>query len=135
MLVVFMTVSTPSMNPLQPGSLSGKRVLVTGSSRGIGADTVAYFAEAGAKVVINYRNKEARANKLAASITAAGGTAITVAADLTDAESVAAMFDTIRAAYGGLDILVMKTTRAPSLSKGTAALSRLTWASRLSCMA
>ncbi|MGO4782282.1 SDR family oxidoreductase [Cryobacterium sp. W22_MBD10_FK3] len=98
------------MNPLQPGSLSGKRILVTGSSRGIGADTVAYFAEAGAKVVINYRNKEARANKLAASIRAAGGTAITVAADLTDAESVSAMFDTIRAEYGGLDVLVMNAS-------------------------
>jgi NAD(P)-dependent dehydrogenase (short-subunit alcohol dehydrogenase family) len=110
MLIVFMTVSTPSMNPLQPGSLSGKRILVTGSSRGIGADTVAYFAEAGAKVVINYRNKEARANKLAAAIRDAGGTAITVAADLTDAQSVSAMFETIRAEYGGLDILVMNAS-------------------------
>jgi NAD(P)-dependent dehydrogenase (short-subunit alcohol dehydrogenase family) len=110
MLIVFIPVSTPSMNPLQPGSLSGKRILVTGSSRGIGADTVAYFAEAGAKVVINYRNKEARANKLATAIRDAGGTAITVAADLTDAQSVSAMFDTIRAEYGGLDILVMNAS-------------------------
>ncbi|MCU1445726.1 MAG: Short-chain dehydrogenase, partial [Cryobacterium sp.] len=98
------------MNPLQPGSLSGKRILVTGSSRGIGADTVAYFAEAGAKVVINYRNKEARANKLATAIREAGGTAITVGADLTDPQSVTAMFDTIRAEYGGLDILVMNAS-------------------------
>jgi NAD(P)-dependent dehydrogenase (short-subunit alcohol dehydrogenase family) len=110
MLIVFIPVSTPSMNPLQPGSLSGKRILVTGSSRGIGADTVAYFAEAGAQVVINYRNKEARANKLAAAIREAGGTAITVAADLTDAQSVADMFDTIRAEYGGLDVLVMNAS-------------------------
>jgi NAD(P)-dependent dehydrogenase (short-subunit alcohol dehydrogenase family) len=55
-------------NPLAAGTLEGKRVLVTGSSRGIGADTVGYFAEAGAKVVINFRNKEARATKLADSI-------------------------------------------------------------------
>src|SRR5688500_11545750 len=105
MLIVFIPVSTPSMNPLQPGSLTGKRILVTGSSRGIGAETVAYFAEAGAKVVINYRNTEARANKLATAIRDAGGTAITVAADLTDAASVSAMFETIRAEYGGLDVL------------------------------
>lgn len=97
-------------NPLAAGSLDGKRVLVTGSSRGIGADTVGYFAEAGASVVINFRNKEARARKLADSIRAAGGTAITVGADLTDPASVSAMFDTIRAEYGGLDILVMNAS-------------------------
>lgn len=97
-------------NPLAAGSLTGKRILVTGSSRGIGADTVGYFAEAGASVVINFRNKVARAQKLADSIRAAGGTAITVGADLTDAVSVAAMFDTVRAEYGGLDILVMNAS-------------------------
>ncbi|TFD51568.1 SDR family NAD(P)-dependent oxidoreductase [Cryobacterium frigoriphilum] len=97
-------------NPLAAGSLDGKRVLVTGSSRGIGADTVAYFAAAGARVVINFRNKEARAVKLAESIRAAGGTAITVGADLTDADSVSAMFDTITAEFGGLDLLVMNAS-------------------------
>lgn len=97
-------------NPLAAGTLEGKRVLVTGSSRGIGADTVGYFAEAGAKVVINFRNKEARATKLADAIRAAGGTALTVGADLTDADSVAAMFETIRTEFGGLDILVMNAS-------------------------
>jgi NAD(P)-dependent dehydrogenase (short-subunit alcohol dehydrogenase family) len=97
-------------NPLAAGSLDGKRVLVTGSSRGIGADTIGYFAEAGARVVINYRNKEARATKLANAISASGGTAITVGADLTDQASVTAMFDTIRSEFGGLDILVMNAS-------------------------
>jgi NAD(P)-dependent dehydrogenase (short-subunit alcohol dehydrogenase family) len=97
-------------NPLAAGSLEGKRVLVTGSSRGIGADTVGYFAEAGARVVINYRNKAARAQKLADAITASGGTAITVGADLTDPESVQGMFDTIAADFGGLDILVLNAS-------------------------
>jgi NAD(P)-dependent dehydrogenase (short-subunit alcohol dehydrogenase family) len=97
-------------NPLAAGSLDGKRVLVTGSSRGIGADTVGYFAEAGARVVINFRNKAARAQKLADSITAAGGVAITVGADLTDPDSVQRMFDTIAAEYGGLDILVLNAS-------------------------
>jgi NAD(P)-dependent dehydrogenase (short-subunit alcohol dehydrogenase family) len=97
-------------NPLAAGSLEGKRVLVTGSSRGIGADTVGYFAEAGARVVINYRNKAARAQKLADSIVAAGGEAITVGADLTDAASVRTMFDMILAEYGGLDILVLNAS-------------------------
>jgi NAD(P)-dependent dehydrogenase (short-subunit alcohol dehydrogenase family) len=97
-------------NPLAAGSLDGKRVLVTGSSRGIGADTVGYFAEAGARVVINYRDKAARAQKLADSITASGGTAITVGADLTDPESVQGMFDTIAADFGGLDVLVLNAS-------------------------
>lgn len=98
------------MNPLTPGSLTGKRVLVTGSSRGIGADTVRYFSEAGAKVVINFRNKEARAVKLADSLRTAGGEAITVGADLTDPASVADMMQQIDAAYGGLDILVLNAS-------------------------
>jgi 3-oxoacyl-[acyl-carrier protein] reductase len=97
-------------NPLAPSSLAGKRALVTGSSRGIGADTVGYFAEAGASVVINYRNKEARARKLADSIEASGGTALVVGADLTDPDSVAEMFDTIKRELGGLDILVLNAS-------------------------
>ncbi|WP_105036784.1 SDR family oxidoreductase [Cryobacterium aureum] len=97
-------------NPLAAGSLEGKRVLVTGSSRGIGADTAGFFAEAGARVVINYRNKEVRANKLRDAIRAAGGDAITVGADLTDPASVAAMFATIMSEFGGLDILVMNAS-------------------------
>ena len=96
--------------PLAPGSLAGKRALVTGSSRGIGADTVGYFAEAGASVVINYRNKEARAAKLANSIREAGGSAVVVGADLTDPADVERLVDTIKASYGGLDILVLNAS-------------------------
>ena len=97
-------------NPLAAGSLDGKRALITGSSRGIGADTAQYLAAAGARVVINFRNKEARAVKLADSIREAGGTAITVGADLTDPASVAGMFDTVASEWGGLDILVLNAS-------------------------
>ena len=97
-------------NPLAPGSLDGLRALVTGSSRGIGADTATYFAEAGASVVINYRNKEARAQKLVDKIVADGGSAFAVGADLTDPESVAAMFQTVQDRLGGLDILVLNAS-------------------------
>ena len=97
-------------NPLAAGSLDGLRALVTGSSRGIGAETAAYLAEAGARVVINFRNKEARATKLVDKIVAAGGSAIAIGADLTDPVSVAAMFDTIESEWGGLDILVMNAS-------------------------
>lgn len=87
-------------NPIEAGSLSGKRALVTGSSRGIGADTVRYLSAAGASVVVNYRNKEARALKLVAELEAAGGTAIAIGADLTDAASVAELFSTIEQKLG-----------------------------------
>ena len=97
-------------NPLTAGSLDGLRALVTGSSRGIGAETAAYLAEAGASVVINFRNKEARAIKLVDKIVAAGGSAIAIGADLTNPVSVAAMFDTIESEWGGLDILVMNAS-------------------------
>ena len=97
-------------NPLAPRSLSGKRALITGSSRGIGADTARFLAEAGARVVINYRNKEARAVKLADAIRSTGGEALTVQADLTDPQSVEAMFATIADEWGGLDILVLNAS-------------------------
>jgi NAD(P)-dependent dehydrogenase (short-subunit alcohol dehydrogenase family) len=97
-------------SPLTPGSLDGKRVLVTGSSRGVGADTIRYFAEAGAQVAINFRNKEARALKLADAIRADGGTAITVGADLTDGASVSQLFQGVQDAFGGLDILVLNAS-------------------------
>lgn len=97
-------------NPLAPGSLDGRVALVTGSSRGIGADTARYLADAGASVVINYRSKAPRAEKVVAEITEAGGTAIAVGADLTDAASVASMFERAVAELGPIDILVLNAS-------------------------
>jgi NAD(P)-dependent dehydrogenase (short-subunit alcohol dehydrogenase family) len=96
--------------PLAPGSLSGKTALVTGSSRGIGADTVRYFAQAGANVVINFRNKAPRAEKLAAELRSLGVEALVVGADLTDPESVQAMFSEVERTFGSLDILVLNAS-------------------------
>lgn len=97
-------------NPLAPGSLTGKRILVTGSSRGIGADTASYFAGVGARVAINYRNKEARALKLVAQLEEAGGSAIAIGADLTNPDSVAGLVETVKDKFGGLDILVLNAS-------------------------
>ena len=97
-------------NPLAIGSLAGKVALVTGSSRGIGADTLGYFAEAGASVVVNFRNKEARALKIVDAIKANGGQAIAVGADLTDPASVEAMFEAAKSAFGAINILVMNAS-------------------------
>lgn len=97
-------------NPLAAGSLTGRRALVTGSSRGVGADTAQFLAEAGARVVINYRNKEKRALQLVAKIEHAGGSALSVGADLTDPASVAEMMGTVQREFGGLDVLVLNAS-------------------------
>ncbi|MFT4051793.1 MAG: SDR family oxidoreductase [Microbacterium sp.] len=96
--------------PIPAGSLSGRTALVTGSSRGIGADTVTYLAQAGANVVINYRNKAPRAERLATQLRALGVEALVVGADLTDPASVADMMTRVREAFGGLDLLVLNAS-------------------------
>lgn len=96
--------------PIPAGTLTGRTVLVTGSSRGIGADTATYLAQAGADVVINFRNKAPRAEKLAAGLRELGVEVLVVGADLTDAASVADMMEQVRARFGGLDILVLNAS-------------------------
>lgn len=103
-------MSTSPAPPLAEGSLRGRRVLVTGSSRGIGAETARYFANAGATVAINYRNKARRAEQLVEAIRAHGGNAFAAGADLTDADSVADLFDRVRSELGGLDLLVLNAS-------------------------
>ncbi|WP_169582596.1 SDR family oxidoreductase [Microbacterium thalassium] len=101
---------TETPTPLPAASLAGKTALVTGSSRGIGADTARYLAQAGADVVINYRNKAPRAEKLAAELRELGVDVLVVGADLTDAASVQAMFAEVERAFGRLDILVLNAS-------------------------
>lgn len=102
---------TENLEPiLEPGSLSGRRALVTGSSRGVGADTVRIFAEAGADVVVNYRNKAPRAEKLAAQLRESGSRVLVQGADLTDVASRGAMMGAIGEEFGGLDILVLNAS-------------------------
>jgi NAD(P)-dependent dehydrogenase (short-subunit alcohol dehydrogenase family) len=101
---------TETSIPLPESSLSGKTALVTGSSRGIGADTARYLAQAGANVVINYRNKAPRAEKLATELRELGVQVLVVGADLTDPVSVQAMFDEVAKTFGSLDVLVLNAS-------------------------
>ncbi|MGO1849828.1 MULTISPECIES: SDR family oxidoreductase [unclassified Microbacterium] len=96
--------------PLAPGTLTGKTAVVTGSSRGIGADTVRSLARAGADVVINYRNKAPRAQKLANEVREQGVEALVVGADLTDADSLESMFTSVKETFGTIDILVLNAS-------------------------
>ncbi|MEN6671300.1 SDR family oxidoreductase [Psychrobacter sp. B38] len=87
-------------------TLKNKVAIVTGSSKGIGAQIAILLAEAGAKTVINYANDDAAANEIVDKIKAAGGEAIAVQADVSDTQQVETLFDTTLNAFGKPDILV-----------------------------
>jgi 3-oxoacyl-[acyl-carrier protein] reductase len=92
------------------GALEGKSAIVTGSSRGIGADVAKNLATEGASVVINYRQKAPRANKVVTQIEEAGGRAVAVGADLTVPEGAQALVDAAKENFGGLDLLVLNAS-------------------------
>ncbi|OAP35068.1 3-ketoacyl-ACP reductase [Sinorhizobium glycinis] len=85
---------------------STKIALVTGASRGIGAAVARRLASDGYTVVINYAGSVGPAEELASEIEKAGGKVLTVQADVSDAAAVARMFDSVEAAFGGIDVLV-----------------------------
>lgn len=87
-------------------SLAGKAALVTGGSRGIGRATALRLARDGAGVAVNYRRDEEAAADTVAAISASGGRAFAVRADLEDAVQVSAMFTELRERFGRLDALV-----------------------------
>lgn len=89
---------------------AGKFAFVSGSSRGIGAELVQLLAADGATVAINYRDKVARAEKVAAIITENGGKAIVVGADLTDYSTIDSLKETLAEQFGQLDVLVLNAS-------------------------
>jgi 3-oxoacyl-[acyl-carrier protein] reductase len=84
--------------------LAGKVVLVTGSSKALGAETARRFAIEGAKVVVNGRDERA-VESVAASIRADGGECISVIADVTSTAELSAMQAKIRDRFGDVDVL------------------------------
>jgi 3-oxoacyl-[acyl-carrier protein] reductase len=90
-----------------PQRLAGKVAVVTGASRGIGAAIAARLAAEGAAVVVNYGRSADAAKQVVADITAAGGKARAVGADVGDPAKVPDLFRQVREAFGPrIDILV-----------------------------
>jgi len=86
--------------------LSGKTAVVTGASKGIGADIARGLAREGAAVVVNYASGREGADKVVAEIVAGGGKAIAVQADVSQPADITRLFAEAKAAFGTLDILV-----------------------------
>ena len=81
-------------------------VLITGASRGIGAQCTLSFAKAGYDVALNYCRSEAKALALVKEIEALGVKAFAVQADVADSAQVKGMFDAVRKELGAVDVLV-----------------------------
>lgn len=85
-------------------------VLVTGASRGIGAEVAQQLADPNTHVIVNYREKAKRADDVAAAIRAAGGQASTLGADISDEAEATAMMESIETRFGRLDALVLNAS-------------------------
>jgi 3-oxoacyl-[acyl-carrier protein] reductase len=91
--------------------LEGKVALVTGASKGIGAEIAVRLAAEGAKVAVNYSSSKEGADKVVAAITAKGGKAVAVGGNLTDANNVKKVVAETVKAFGPIDILVNNAGR------------------------
>lgn len=101
-----LTVSGRTRIPLR-----GKRVLITGSSSGIGEAGAEQFAAEGAEVILVARRADLL-DAVAARISAHGGTATAIACDLSEFDAVDALCDTVEQRFGGVDILVNNAGRS-----------------------
>lgn len=87
--------------------LRGKRAVVSGGSRGIGAATARLLARAGADVVVGYRSRQADADAVVADARATGARAVAHAADLTTPEGAESLVQAAVQAFGGVDVVVI----------------------------
>jgi 3-oxoacyl-[acyl-carrier protein] reductase len=90
--------------------LDGRVALVTGSTTGLGLAMALSLAEAGARVALNYRNDEARAEAALTELRARGATCALVRADATDEDEISRMVGAVAAELGPVDIAVANAT-------------------------
>lgn len=85
---------------------NGKVAVVTGASKGIGAEIARQLAAEGASVVVNYASSKSGADKVVADIAKAGGKALAVQGDVSKAEDIVRLFAETKKAFGRLDVLI-----------------------------
>ena len=107
--------------------LDGKKVLVTGSSKGIGAGIASRFAQEGAIVIVHGRNS-AQADGVAHAIVKQGGRAHVVLGDLTDDSSVERLLNEALQYAGTIDVLVNNAGGSGSVKEEWSATQPATWA-------
>jgi 3-oxoacyl-[acyl-carrier protein] reductase len=88
------------------GLLDGQVAIVTGASRGIGRATALQLAAQGAKVAVNYASSSGAADAVVNEIKAAGGEAIAIGADVSQAEAVDQLVTAVMNQWGRIDVLV-----------------------------
>ncbi|MFF3562515.1 SDR family oxidoreductase [Streptomyces sp. NPDC002574] len=98
-------MTTPETSAAATSS-TDRVAIVTGGSGGIGRAAAERLAADGMKVVIGYAGNPGRAKEAVEAVVAAGGTAMSVRADVADQGEVAALFDQAEQAYGGVDVVV-----------------------------
>jgi 3-oxoacyl-[acyl-carrier protein] reductase len=86
--------------------LSGKVAVVTGASKGIGAEIARVLAAEGASVVVNFASSKSGADRVVTEIAGQGGKAVAVQADLSKPDDVRRLFVEAKKAFGRLDVLV-----------------------------
>lgn len=95
--------------------LSGKRALVTGASKGLGAAVARRLAEAGADVAVHYHQDRAGAEATARAVQATGRRALVLGGDLAASKQAESVVGLVLDAWGGLDLLVNNAGVAPVL--------------------
>jgi 3-oxoacyl-[acyl-carrier protein] reductase len=107
--------------------LRGRRVLVTGGGRGIGAATAVLFARAGADVVVGYRTRRAEAESVALECLSHGVRAEAMSADLSQRGGADALCIAATAMLGGIDVMVANAGYWPTSPEPLATMSDARW--------
>lgn len=108
-------------------SLAGRRAIVTGGSRGIGAATAELLAEAGADVIVGYRSRADEAERVAERCRSFGVRSFPHAADLSTYDGNLSLFDRAETELGGVDIFVGNSGVWPDLPVPVADLEDARW--------
>jgi len=96
-------------------SFKGKKVLITGSSRGIGRGIALKFAEKGARIAVHYYRNRSAAEATLEQVRKLGSTGMLVQADVCQPDEIRRMFQQVRTEFGALDIFVSNArTEAPT---------------------